>query len=390
MEVMESLAPVPDENDASFKSQMGGIERFRRRAEPSNAATSLTNPTVVNSSQNININDISGTPPSGDGEFDSGSGSSEEVKRDKIIGEPVTANPHTTVAAADSQTSDSSVINSKAVKSVDLTATKPVQKEELKADEAAFIASLHKAAEQKKIQKKLPGSLGEDAEMDDEDNEENESSMNDESTSANEGSSEEDEEAMDMPGEKFNVSTKSDILHPPASSGEEEEDVVSSSDDTSASDSEIAFKKDDVVKVESGNGVPFISGAGYFDHDSESSGESDSEEETLPGNVGAVSLASKNHTMDTAVVQEVASGSQIQKIKIDLVGTNSSKESRLTPNNEQSSTSGSGNLQNKSSSVIDLAQDINANQVVSGDSDVNEETLPGSEGAMSSPAEEEN
>ena len=419
MEVMESLAPVTDESEASFKPKGEGVERFRRRVEPSNTATGLPI-TTAESADKLDLNDIAGTPPSGDGEFDSGSGSTQEVKRNEIVGEtnPAPAVPvkvESAVATQKTQSADSSAANVQ-VSAPAKTAAEPVS-EGLKADEAAFIAGLHKAAEQKKnatsIKKlKLPGSMGEDDEMNEEISEEDESTMKDnDPMSAAESTSSSDEEVM--PGDDSEASAKSEVTHPSGSGAEEDAESSSGSgDEASASGSSIAAKKD-VVQLESGNGVTFVSGAGDATQETAASGESDSEEESLPGNVGAVKnqadlatganvnsgsggvssgsfgLVKDQNKPDLAAYQEKASGSGIQEDKLiqDLAGTSVPAE----PQPVAASASGS-TLQTDAVSSDESAAQVAATkpETISGESNDDEETLPGSEGALSTPAEEEN
>ena len=75
VQVLESLAPVADFADASVKPKGEGIERFRRRVEPGGgvaAPTSNGESTFLSQDKPADI--MRGTPPSGDGEFDSGYG----------------------------------------------------------------------------------------------------------------------------------------------------------------------------------------------------------------------------------------------------------------------------------------------------------------------------
>lgn len=329
MEVMESLAPVTDESEASFKPKGEGIERFRRRVEPSSGTAGLPPSQSTAATENektFDLSNIAGTPPSGDGEFDSGSGSTEQEKRSKILGE----------ASAN--------------------APQPSADHELKADEAAFIAGLHKEAEKEQENvktEKMAGSIGEDDEMNDVSSEEDESSMKqNEVASAEESETSQEEQA----------SAKSNVARPSGSGTEEDKlssdsgsgsaDMASASVSNSGSGSSVTETKDSVVEVASGNGVTFVSG----------DSDNNEVEESLPGNVGALA---NQATLEAPAAKEVASGSGSQE-------SNQVKEDVSASNKK--------------------IQPVTANKpvIINGEADTDEEALPGNYGAMLDPSAGEN
>ena len=91
MEVLESLAPVPSEEVVAIRPKGEGIERFRRRVEPVSGVSSL--PDLPAPQENNSIfsqrpfSDSGATPPSGEGEWDSGHAASSKTKKSEITGE---------------------------------------------------------------------------------------------------------------------------------------------------------------------------------------------------------------------------------------------------------------------------------------------------------------
>lgn len=140
MEVLESLAPVPSEEVVAIKPKGEGIERFRRRVEPASGVSSLPDlPDLPAPQENNSIfsqrafSDSGVTPPSGEGEWDSGHAASSKTKKSEITGEdasgsgegsgvveqrtpkpveqdePVVLKPSNSAAASDSQEEGSSL-----------------------------------------------------------------------------------------------------------------------------------------------------------------------------------------------------------------------------------------------------------------------------------------
>lgn len=94
MEVLESLAPVPSEEVVAIRPKGEGIERFRRRVEPASGVSSLPDlPDLPAPQENNSIfsqrtfSDSGATPPSGEGEWDSGHAASSKTKKSVITGE---------------------------------------------------------------------------------------------------------------------------------------------------------------------------------------------------------------------------------------------------------------------------------------------------------------
>lgn len=94
MEVLESLAPVPSEEVVAIRPKGDGIERFRRRVEPASGVSSLPDlPDLPAPQENNSIfsqkmfSDSGATPPSGEGEWDSGHAASSKTKKSEIAGE---------------------------------------------------------------------------------------------------------------------------------------------------------------------------------------------------------------------------------------------------------------------------------------------------------------
>ena len=91
MEVLESLAPVPSEEEAAIKPQGEGIERFRRLVEPANGTSNQSDLPAPGESKSIfsqhkNVN-VGVYPFSGDGEWDSGNAATSKTKKSEIAGE---------------------------------------------------------------------------------------------------------------------------------------------------------------------------------------------------------------------------------------------------------------------------------------------------------------
>ncbi|KAL9975634.1 hypothetical protein ACROYT_G012817 [Oculina patagonica] len=93
MEVLESLAPVPSEEVVAIRPKGEGIERFRRRVEPGGVSSLPDLPDLPAPQENNSIfsqrafSDSGVTPPSGEGEWDSGHAASSKTKKSEITGE---------------------------------------------------------------------------------------------------------------------------------------------------------------------------------------------------------------------------------------------------------------------------------------------------------------
>ena len=94
MEVLESLAPVPSEEVVAIRPKGEGIERFRRRVEPASGVSSLPDlPDLPSPQENNSIfsqrpfSNSGASPPSGEGEWDSGHAASSKTKKSVITGE---------------------------------------------------------------------------------------------------------------------------------------------------------------------------------------------------------------------------------------------------------------------------------------------------------------
>lgn len=91
MEVLESLAPVTSEEVVAIRPTGEGIERFRRRVEPASGVSSLPDLPAPQENSSIfsqrTFSDSGASPPSGEGEWDSGHAASSKTKKSVITGE---------------------------------------------------------------------------------------------------------------------------------------------------------------------------------------------------------------------------------------------------------------------------------------------------------------
>lgn len=177
------------------------------------------------------------------------------------------------------------------------------------ADELAFIAGLKKAKKQQGTvpqtpkRTKLPGSIGNDEDENDDDNDGVSGDVSGEQSDFSASGSQGDEATSSGSDDVEDVKAdqRSETRQTPEQNDSSEEDDSSAyasgsasnqdEDDSGDSSADEVERRDSIVDVASGSGVSFLSGVSQFENDdisSESSGEGDDPDDTLPGSIGEV------------------------------------------------------------------------------------------------------
>ena len=263
------------------------------------------------------------------------------------------------------------------------------------ADELAFIAGLQKAKKQQGTvpqtpkRTKLPGSIGNDEDENDEDSDDESGDVSGEQSDSSASGNQEDEtssgsdDLQDVKGHQRSETTQTsgesdsreeDDASADASGSASEEDE-DDEDDSGESSADEAERRDTIVDVASGSGVSFLSGVGQSENDegsSESSGEDDDPEDALPGSIGEVNDIEKLEQKPAEPV--IATG----------FAFSSGSGEPVANNVKQADTSGSGlpEVAKAQDSTIKPVQDKTASKPSTVSKVSGEAQLPGSLGGI--------